>query len=61
VVTASVMAIELQKQLLAQARGLDGRKVALMAWEDGLSASKHALGQAYMVCDAKRDRAKTIR
>jgi hypothetical protein len=61
VVTASVMVAELQEQLLAWERELDGWEVALMAWEDGLAASECALRWAHMACDSERDQAKTVR
>jgi hypothetical protein len=55
------MVAELQEQLLAWERELDGWEVALMAWEDGLAASECALRWAHMACDSERDQAKTVR
>jgi hypothetical protein len=57
---ASVMAIELQEELLARERGLDDQEVTLLAQEDGLVSSEHTLGLARMACDAERDRAETV-
>jgi hypothetical protein len=58
---ASVMAIELQEQLLARERELDSKEGALMNREDGLAASLCALGRVHMECDAKCDRAEAVR
>jgi hypothetical protein len=55
------MAVKLQGWLLAQERELDSRGGALMAWEDGLMASKCTLGRARMECDAECDRAEAVR
>jgi hypothetical protein len=55
------MAVELQEQLLAWERELDGREGTITTWEDGLVAFEYALGRARMECDAERDRAKAIR
>jgi hypothetical protein len=46
------VAVELQEQLLTQEE-LDSREGAITAWEDGLVASKHALGRACLEHDAE--------
>jgi hypothetical protein len=53
--------IELQGQLLTWERELDSQEHILMAREDGLVASEHALGRAHMECDGECDRAEAIR
>jgi hypothetical protein len=52
---------ELQGQLLAWERDLDSREHVLMAREDGLAASKCALGRAHMECDGECDQAEAVR
>jgi hypothetical protein len=49
----SVMADKLREQLLAQEKELDSREDIITMWEDGLAASKHALGRACMKRDAE--------
>jgi hypothetical protein len=56
----SVMAIELQEQLLAQEGELDSREVTLIAWEDGLVVFECALGRVFMECDTECERAKAV-
>jgi hypothetical protein len=51
VVATSAVVDELQEQLLTWERELDSREGAIATWQDGLAASKHALGR---VC-AERD------
>jgi hypothetical protein len=60
VVAVSVVAIELQVQLLARERELDSKKGAIMAWEDGLVAFEHTLGKVCKACDASHAQAKAI-
>jgi hypothetical protein len=52
VVTSAVLD-ELQEKLLAQERELDSKEGSIIAWEDGMAASKHALGRPCMECDAE--------
>jgi hypothetical protein len=47
-VVASAIAVEFQEQLLARERELDSREGTLTTWENGLVASKSALGRACM-------------
>jgi hypothetical protein len=51
-VAVSVVAIELQVQLLARERELDSKKGAIMEWEDGLVAFEHTLGKVRKARDA---------
>jgi hypothetical protein len=44
-VAASVVAIELQEQLLAQERELDSMEGTIATWEDKLAAFECALGK----------------
>jgi hypothetical protein len=57
----SVMVAELQEQLLVWERELDSQENALMAWEDDLATTKHALGRVCMECNAECDQAEAIR
>jgi hypothetical protein len=45
---------ELQKQLTPQERELDSRDGTIIAWEEGLMAYAHALGDVSTGCDADR-------
>jgi hypothetical protein len=56
----SVMVAELQEQLLVRERELDSQENALMAWEDDLATTKHALGRVCMECNAECDQAEAI-
>jgi hypothetical protein len=51
-VTSAVLD-ELQRQLLTREGELDNKEGATIEWEDGLAASEHALGRAYMEHDAE--------
>jgi hypothetical protein len=48
VVAASAIAVEFQEQLVARERVLDSREGTLTTWENGLVASKSALGRVCM-------------
>jgi hypothetical protein len=54
----SVVAAELQEQLLTQERELDSREGTIAAWEDGLAAYKCALGRMCMERDVEHIQAK---
>jgi hypothetical protein len=53
-----VVAVKLREQLLAREREVDSREDVIAAWEDGLAASKHALGKACMDRDAEHVQAE---
>jgi hypothetical protein len=55
------MAVELQEQLLAQERKLDGKEGIITAQEDGMPTSECALGRACTECDAECDQAEAVR
>jgi hypothetical protein len=48
------VAVELREQLLAQERELDSREGTISMWENGLAASKRALGRVHMEHDVRR-------
>jgi hypothetical protein len=48
------VAVELREQLLARKRELDSREGTISMWENGLAASKHALGRVRMEHDVRR-------
>jgi hypothetical protein len=52
---------ELQEQLFIWERELDNKEGTIIAWEDGLSTSKRALGRACMDCDIERTHTEVVR
>jgi hypothetical protein len=60
IATSTVME-ELQEKFLARERELDNREDAIIAWEDGLTASKCALGRACMERNAERAQTEVVR
>jgi hypothetical protein len=48
------VAVELREQLLARERELDSREGTISMWENGLAASKRALGRVRMEHDVRR-------
>jgi hypothetical protein len=50
----SVVAVELQEQLLAQEVELDSMEGAIVAWEDELAVSEHALRRVCVERDVMR-------
>jgi hypothetical protein len=55
-----VVAVELQGQLLARERELDSREGAITAWEDGLAAFEHTLGEVMKECCTGHIRAEAV-
>jgi hypothetical protein len=51
---------ELHVQLLSQEKALDNREGVIIAWEDGLAASEHALGRVCMECGTERAQAEDV-
>jgi hypothetical protein len=56
----SVVLDELWVHLLARERELDRREGTIVAWEDGLAFSMHALGRACMECGVERTQAEVV-
>jgi hypothetical protein len=52
---------ELHEQLFIWERELDNKEGTIIAWEDGLSTSKRALGRACMDCDIERTHTEVVR
>jgi hypothetical protein len=51
---------ELREQLFTRERKLDSREGTIVAWEDGLAASKCALGRACMERDTVRTQTEDV-
>jgi hypothetical protein len=51
---ASMVAVELQEQLLFRERQLDSREGTIITWEDGLAAFECILGRVHIERDATR-------
>jgi hypothetical protein len=45
---------EMQEQLLTREREMDSKEGTIIAWEDGLVSSEHALGRACVEHDTER-------
>jgi hypothetical protein len=55
-----VVAVDLQGKLLARERELNSQEGVIVAWEEGLVAFAHALGEVHVKRDASRADANAV-
>jgi hypothetical protein len=54
------VAVDLQGKLLARERELNSQEGVIVAWEEGLVAFAHALGEVHVKRDASRADANAV-